>query len=80
MYVPLEHETLKDGRLHVQIAIIPDMEEKYTINVLDQQKKRTIATPFRNAPGYSNCKEAITIRPRRTASPPLGFVVMRLYE
>jgi hypothetical protein len=42
IYVPLEYERLKDGRLHVQIAISPEMEQKYTINVLDQQKDQLL--------------------------------------
>jgi hypothetical protein len=42
MYVALEQETLKDGTLHVQVAISPEKEETYTINVLDEQKDDTL--------------------------------------
>lgn len=37
MYVPLKHEVMEDGRLHVQIAISPEKETTYTVNVLDKQ-------------------------------------------
>ena len=37
MYVPLKHAQGKDGRLHVQIAISPEKESTYTINVIDLQ-------------------------------------------
>ena len=37
MYVPLKYDRLKDGRLHVQIAISPEKEKTYVLNVLDRQ-------------------------------------------
>ena len=41
LYVPLKHKLLKDGRLHVQIAITEKAESKYTIVILDEQKDGT---------------------------------------
>ena len=38
LYVPLEYEKLKDGRLHVQIAISPEKQATYSITVLDKQR------------------------------------------
>ena len=37
LYVPLESSKLKDGRLHVQIAISPAKQATYSITVLDHQ-------------------------------------------
>jgi len=37
MYVALKHDKMKDGRLHVQIAINPEKEKTYVVNVLDKQ-------------------------------------------
>ena len=36
--VPLEYEKLKDGRLHVQIAINPEKQATYSISDLDKQR------------------------------------------
>jgi predicted TIM-barrel fold metal-dependent hydrolase len=42
MYVALEQEAMKDGTLHVQVAISPEKQETYTITVLDERKERTL--------------------------------------
>ena len=49
MYVPLKHKIEKDGRLHVQIAISPEKESTYTINVLDEQADGEILLLYSNA-------------------------------
>ncbi|MEX1095890.1 MAG: hypothetical protein WED34_07565 [Planctomycetales bacterium] len=46
LYVPLMYTKLKDGKLHVQIAISEESESKYSIVVLDRQKDNTTLDLF----------------------------------
>ncbi len=44
--VPMKHEVMEDGRLHIQIAISPEKESTYAISVLDKQADGEILLLF----------------------------------
>ena len=62
LYVPLETSNLKDGRLHVQIAIIPAKQATYSITVLDYQPTEQLISYWEK---LSDIKEAIQPQQRK---------------
>lgn len=56
LYVPLESGKLKDGRLHVQIAISPDKQATYSITVLDLQPTEELLSFWEELPDIKETK------------------------
>jgi hypothetical protein len=64
LYVPLATETMKDGRLHVQIAISPKKQGTYSITVLDEQPKEILISYWKKLSEIKVTKHLRSVRKR----------------